>query len=394
MTRERFTFDSPVLALLGAGASVDAGIPDSTGLTKELVHALNGSLQRHWGVADAVNFAVGAIIGYDTSHGARPDAGIDVERLFSAIQMLSIRDDLEITPFVSTWHPAIASLGPEHQFPPFFTSAFRKALSSSSQSDLERLFKRAVAAQVGHRENIFPLVERELTFALRTRITVDPTRVDYLSPLLSLPGTPLQIVTLNYDRAFEEVCQRAGLTVDTGIEAWSGGFQWPWAGTEQTVRLLKLHGSIDWYQGRKERGTADPDLVVVASSEREMPVLVFGQRGKLRAEGPFLAMFRAFGDMLVNVRTLLVVGYSFRDEHVNVALRRWVAGDEKRTIIVIDPGFESNDYDFVKWLRRRYAPRHPDGTPIGNQRLTVFAKSAREGLVELLGAGPALTPVE
>lgn len=61
----------------------------------------------------ALNFAVGAMIAHDTARGANPYAGIDVERLFAAVQMLASRGDLETTPFVASWAPALDLLGTE-----------------------------------------------------------------------------------------------------------------------------------------------------------------------------------------------------------------------------------------------------------------------------------------
>jgi hypothetical protein len=34
---------------------------------------------------------------------------------------------------------------------------------------------------------------------------------------------------------------------------------------------------------------------------------------------------------------LLIVGYSFRDDHINEAIRKWVSGRPDRKIVVLDP---------------------------------------------------------
>src|SRR4051794_20670815 len=95
------------VVLLGAGASKEAGVPTTAEMTERMVRELaEDQMSSYGGVAAALNFVVGAIIQHDTARGASPYAGLDVERVFSAIELLATRDDLEVTPFVSSWHPA------------------------------------------------------------------------------------------------------------------------------------------------------------------------------------------------------------------------------------------------------------------------------------------------
>ena len=72
------------------------------------------------------------------------------------------------------------------------------------------------------------------------------------------------------------------------------------------------------------------------------PAVIFGQRGKLRAEGPFLSLLAEFERQLSNAGRLVVIGYSFRDDHVNEIIRRWTADDIARQITVVDPDWDSS----------------------------------------------------
>lgn len=82
--------------------------------------------------------------------------------------------------------------------------------------------------------------------------------------------------------------------------------------------------------------------------------LVFGERNKLTAEGPFLDLLAQFRLELEPAHRLVVVGYSFRDAHINEMIRRWVNGDRNRHVVVIDPNFPSNG--FQQELMRLLAP--------------------------------------
>ncbi len=101
------------------------------------------------------------------------------------------------------------------------------------------------------------------------------------------------------------------------------------------------------------------------------PAVVFGQRNKLTAEGPFLDLLRSFRDGLAGADRLTVVGYSFRDPHINEYLSQWLNEDEGRRIRVIDPGFEGNREPYAEALKRH-----------GRERMEIIPKGAKEGLLE------------
>jgi hypothetical protein len=71
------------------------------------------------------------------------------------------------------------------------------------------------------------------------------------------------------------------------------------------------------------------------------PALIFGQGNKLRSDGPFLALLIEFERLLRDCRNLVVVGYSFRDGHVNSAISRWLRDFPSASLTVVDPFFPS-----------------------------------------------------
>lgn len=392
----------PVVALLGAGASVGAGVPASVTMTKAIVKELEGQRGPCDGAARALNFAIGQLIAHDTAHGGSAFGGIDVERLFGAVQMLAEREVLEIAPFVSAWNPAIGSFGERIRFPLSFRSDFERALKSTGSLQFERVFKEAVLSQIPNQnENVFPQLQERMTLALRNLVKVDPIRISYLAPLLSLWSNVdgMSIVTLNYDRSIEELALRAGTTLTTGIASWTGGLGWTWDDNTPSLRLLKLHGSIDWsFQNvYPDLGMLrEPKVRVGEEQPNELPVVAFGHRGKLRPEGPFMAMLRAFEEMLSHANGLLIVGYSCRDEHVNISIRRWLNDDRARRVIVIDPNFypERRDWrdDFRSELRTALDGTVSSSGKNREARLRVVSGEAGAGLSEVLGAGPPLEP--
>jgi len=95
------------MVLLGAGASVDAGVPDAYGMTNAIAKRFRGDpvLKKH---AHVISFVVGGLLFEAGKNNQDPlTAGVNVEELFNAVQLLAERNTLEAAPFVGSWHAMI-----------------------------------------------------------------------------------------------------------------------------------------------------------------------------------------------------------------------------------------------------------------------------------------------
>ncbi len=333
---------------------MDAGVPASTRMAEKIAAEINSAQAQYRGATHALNYAIGALLAHRSARGGNVYDGVDVEQLFAAVQMLGNRNAVEVAPFVS-WSPALASIGPERRSKPFFERDFQRALMSTSagnpiQKALEELIDSKL--EIDRSEETFQLLEGEMLSSLRRLLQVDPAGVEYLEPLLPVQGDTAFVATLNYDLSVETVARIHGIDVDTGIGAWRGDYEWSWR-PDASLRLLKLHGSIDWtlVTSRGPAGLSLPEIVLDEdkADRRDnsgVPGVVFGSRGKLRAEGPFLAMLRAFEDMLDDADRVVVVGYSFRDDHINTALSRWLNKSEARPLTIVGPKFLEDNSDY------------------------------------------------
>jgi hypothetical protein len=200
----------------------------------------------------------------------------------------------------------------------------------------------------------------------------------------------LTVATLNYDLAVEGAAAVTEAGVTSGIEGWIQTGRWTWP--EGGIRLLKLHGSIDWVWAHADRveGFLPGNTIEVTTSptdDARDPVIVFGQRGKLTAEGPFLGLLAEFEALLAKTERLVVIGYSFRDDHVNGLIRRWTAEDITRTILVVDPAwpttFRPQTTDFRAKLQNYLVA--PDWKEPGfTTRLEVWRMPCSEALPNLV----------
>jgi NAD-dependent SIR2 family protein deacetylase len=385
------------VVLLGAGASAEAGVPTTRKMTVELAKRISGeNWHRRDRVASALNFVCGALIAHDAAHGNDPFEEPDVERVFAAVEMLAERRTLEVSPFVDAWDPGVDAWDDlTRPRPENFARQFRRALESGNDSELTNFLQSLGGSEFGPSRvgTTYTFLGHQMLEKLRELVELTEKKVDYLRPLVSRgrQNGGLTIATLNYDRGIELAAAAEQVPVETGIASWLESRQWEWPA--HGVRLLKLHGSIDWFWSRAEaeEGELPHDVVQIGTSDQlyPRPALVFGNRGKLRAEGPFLGLLAEFGKLLERASRLIVIGYSFRDDHVNEGIRQWLSEARQRKIVVIDPhwpdGYEAPITPFQSDLLHYLVPRETDGGADFEPRLKICPEACGEALARLTG---------
>ena len=225
--------------------------------------------------------------------------------------------------------------------------------------------------------------------------------MSYLHPLVNadLRG----IVTLNYDLMVEKAAAEAGRPFTTGATEWEGGVQW-FAGDlgDDALPLLKLHGSLNW---RKTRVVVGSPLPIVGFEEVDGNGLgvgkllarldapaIFGLSGKMSPYDPYPALRDEFDRMLEDVELLVVVGFSFWDAHISAPIRRWLALDERRRIIIVDPCFDTSTTPIRVLVDALCSERTIEGEPTmaaghGIDRMRVLRVTSVDGVAVLFGEG-------
>ena len=310
------------------------------------------------------------------SKGENPFAGVNVEHVFTAMETLATRQLFDAAPFISGWHPIVEELDSlkigfrvRHELSQT-TQSVNSSIARNIDSALSNLSKQNSSFRsVGN--DIRRMVEESLRH-LRLEVSGggekpgegrvfgstcstmiqkligfvwlkpgDHHRVEYLRPLVRYAfkkQTP--IATLNYDTTIEVAAQAEGLHVYTYMgEAANSQEE-----AENLITLLKPHGSINWCSGKTfYPHDVLPETHVVRASEDEMgkrgytPAVIFGQRNKLTAEGPFLSLFSEFQSQLMRASELIIIGYSLRDHHINESIASWINREPTRTITIVTP---------------------------------------------------------
>jgi hypothetical protein len=344
----------------------------------------------------ALHFVCAALIAHDAAtQGQSPYAGLDVERVFAAVELLGERNTLEVTPFVASWHPAVDAWDTrDRSAPPFFNQNLQKAiLESPSFGGAGKLLTDLIDSRTGSAADgeTYRQLAAVMLAALRELVATTEKRVGYLAPLVrAAQAEPLTIATLNYDQSVEQVSQMEEVPCSTGVDGWLRTGRWEWP--DQGVRLLKLHGSIDWVwaEADERQGHLPRRVMYVAekdSEDRGQPAVIFGQRGKLRAEGPFLGLLSELESQMSRAMKLLVIGYSFRDDHVNEVIQRWLSEDVERAITVVDPAWPEHfppgvPKDFRATLNRYLLPPDWHGDEF-SARLEVRRTACSKALLSL-----------
>ena len=291
-----------IVLLLGAGASVDAGIPDSRTMIAELEELL--SRDDRWDrFLDLYRYVRSAIFYADGLKGVfGGDVSFNIERLVNVLSELHKRERRTLYPFVGAWNPKLLDVAGES-----FESVrrFRTRI-------IEVLRKSWIA---------LPRVED----------------AEYYSGIMRFQeeyGYPLRVFSLNYDLCVEQTCGRED------VQMGFAGRTWDWRLFDEAsddalpLLLYKLHGSTDWYFD-------DDGKVTYSDSPSTIPddkvALIFAAEYKLRYIDPFLFFAYELRRWTLDTARLIVsIGYGFSDDHINGILRQSLRQDATRRLLVVD----------------------------------------------------------
>lgn len=379
------------LVLLGAGASMDAGLPSSFSLVDEVSKQLKESLKTKT-LYPAFEFVRSSLLAFKASKGDSPQ--INIEELFQSVSALADSSSNPLHPFVASWVPTLEALkSPQdasmelnrfvlelHDLFEDFESAER--FERGVNEDVIDSFHELLEVQKSSFTSTFKNLSSHIIDGAQFVLSEITKSTDYLAPIVAAPNKPVNVVTLNYDLVVEKFAKENNLRVDRGESNWEYLSSWDWDPNAE-IHLLKLHGSLDW-AFQSERGSGlipQQKLVQRTAGKRQSPGLIFGEQNKLTARGPFLRMYLEFVRQLEQSDSVLIVGYSLGDPHVNVALEQWLAKGGRR-LTVVDPGVVLSKTS-KGWTYPRRGPLAPRSAKKLSNRLEQIQLGAAGGLAKL-----------
>jgi len=295
-----------IILLVGAGASVDANIPDSTKMINEIERLLIDD--ESWKEFSSLyNFIKSSIYYSDGIQGKfNNDVNFNIERLVNTLEEIRKKNQHTLYPFVGSWNPTLIEVAGNN---------FKMAEQLKNKT-IETLRDRWIALE-------------------------NKADAEYYKGIINFQAEyqfPLRIFSLNYDLCIEKICG------DSNPEYIERGFDencvWHWQRfieiqEEPNIYLYKLHGSNDWKYEENSR-------LIYRDAPSTIPhietAIIFGDVHKLQYIDPFLFLVYEFRKWSLESKMILSIGYGFGDDHINGILSQALNLNENRRLVSISPG--------------------------------------------------------
>lgn len=307
--------DNNVIFLLGAGASKGIGLPTSVELLTNITEWIGLATNPY------ASPAVDAVIEALKTSGREPN----FEDVLSAIASLAQRDKTELWPFISELREPFAEIVKIQ--PEFFDGLYQVILGFvRSQLDITH----AKNSDWSFLKNLVQIAKRSstptictLNYDLSLEMSMDSEHISYSTGFVKPEGIHSTYLPSGVD------CWPFGYLRQTNILSSLDFFSQTSESEVADVRLIKVHGSLDWFRIAHrpvyEGGLRlfPEDLIVRCDflpSETIEEIMIIGRSGKQRLEEPFLPLLREFHYAALKAGIIVVIGYSFSDEHINRVL--------------------------------------------------------------------------
>lgn len=201
-------------------------------------------------------------------------------------------------------------------------------------------------------------------------LSTPPARLDHLNIIkdfcIDEEISKVDIFTLNHDTLLEQLFSNEKIVLNDGFSAAknkirqfdSSFFK---LDTDNT-RLIKLHGSINWFRYRPDGGDWSNEFIGIPLNQDfwhvkdsndtflfpldGRPKLLIGTYNKMLSYvgGIYSELHYQFYNILKEKNIIVVIGYGFGDRGINTKIIDWIYSDIKNKIIIIHPQLEKLKY--------------------------------------------------
>jgi len=306
---------SGVVFLLGAGASVAAEVPDTFAFVEQFQRSITATKKR-----ETIDKIVATLKRWKPLE-------TDVELLLETLTKLQTRDKEPLLKFIKGGKFMLSG-------------CLRKP----------------------------PIVEDLKGFIKEKSIIDSDSRIEYFEPLLGFVEEykPLDILSVNYDTCIEHFSSVYRRKCQDGFDT-----DWNPKVFEQEnvdIRLYKLHGSATWYRTDKGRYIksdvrTNQSTIELITGEKAETLILYPMQKSDYAGPPLELLVRAKNLIQDTSCTfLVVVGYSFRDDHITNIILEAANKNEILTLIIVDPNASQIYREKLKYYDpNRRIPTHLDG---------------------------------
>ncbi len=186
-----------------------------------------------------------------------------------------------------------------------------------------------------------------------------------------------KIFTPNYDLAFENACEKIGVSYNNGFRGVHMRKFDPDTFHNETyikqdssqkgkristyLNIYKLHGSISWQYAENINDLYNVKEVQISDSSKKedigfdsLMIYPIQTKKSYSLDLPYSELFRNFSKSLTETQnTLVIIGYSFLDEHINDIIRTGLYNPNLTLIIHSYSLINDTSPDFLKTLKNR-----------------------------------------
>ncbi len=297
--------ENEIIILIGAGCSADAGIPTSRQMVQKLEELLRNN--GPWRKYETLYYCVKSSILYADGIQGISKNNYDIERLVNTLGEVEKKENSILYPFIGSWKPRLLEIA-------------------------------------GYNFDIIKEFKREILEKLREWVSLSDHRsANYYEKFFHFQSEynfSLRIFSLNYDTCLEKNTPQ-DKKLERGFDPQTRAWEWrrfePREEYQYPIYLYKLHGSIDWERDKKQG-----DILKEVDNIPEVPDLIFGTDYKMQYIDPYLFYAYELRKYSLETRVILVIGYSFGDEHINGILSQALKNNGERKLILISPHSDGN----------------------------------------------------
>lgn len=190
-----------------------------------------------------------------------------------------------------------------------------------------------------------------------------------------------QIFTINYDLAFENACENIGVSYNNGFkgchmrkfnpdtfqnEMYIKGSKGESKRIGSYLNIYKLHGSISWQTNNNINDIYNINEIQFSDDfakedfhTESMLIFPLQSKKSYSLDLPYSDLFRCFSKSLSESQsTLIIMGYSFRDEHINNLILNGLYNPGLSLILHCYDKINDDSPIFLKSLRERSFSDH------------------------------------
>lgn len=360
-----------LVCLLGSGFSIPVGMPSTNEITKNILtgnsisrnqesiyYLGNPMFSEDPAVPMIRNFISALVEEIESYYGRIEDFRMSYEDIFQ------IADEIYSSLCGRFYNPAVMPLA--NKIAPSILK-IRCTLPGSS------LFENNWNVEKVAWETINYIRDMVWGFLYRASKAVNRRDLKYLDGFINFckdpDFSPIEIFTLNHDTILELAFNRGHISYTDGFKKEIGGNRiWDpllFTNNKANVRIMKLHGSIDWFSlynsaaNRKDMFCVDingfkyVDKVYleneVAFAPKHHPNILTGTYNKILEYpfGVYIDLVYRFHQVLKESECIVVCGYGLRDMGINAILLTWLFKNDANRIILIEPYFDYRKKDML-----------------------------------------------